>query len=306
MHRSLTFLCSVLIACLFAMTAPEAVFAQKKTAKPKLDINNPDDALKADRKLNSSLKDGEPGVYWWYGNVYSRVPGEKDRLLFTYQAMNIRASKGFSDPQKGYGYRSVSREVLFYMDPQSGQILRTWKNPWTDKDVEVLHINNDPVNMRAPAYARGSERGDYKLRGKFKDGMYMHVSEVPLFYNNPLAGDYQDYVGGTYQAMEVFFTSCSEEELLDATKDKVENVVISWCRFSKWLPWMEMGDRVGQMIFTGTGKKIKSWDDLPDVVKDEIRQNYPAYASAPPLDDSRPNETSWTVFKKHMEKKKGN
>ena len=84
--------------------------AQKtKTLAPLLDLNNPDDALKADRKVGSSAKDGEECVYYWEGNVYTRIAGERDRLLFHYWGMNIRASKGFQDSVKGYGYRQVSR-----------------------------------------------------------------------------------------------------------------------------------------------------------------------------------------------------
>jgi hypothetical protein len=282
----------------------EPIQAQKKSKTPKkLDLNNPEDALKADRKLGSSLIDGEPVIYWWYGNVFSRVPGEKDRLLFTYQAMNIRASKTFNDPQKGYGYRQVSKELLLYMDPQTGAVLKTWKNPFTNEENEVVHIANDPVNMRAPTFAKG-EKGDYKFRGTIQDGTVLLLTEVPLFYTNPLGGEYQEFVGGTYQAMEIFYFSVSEDELLNAEKNTAENAVVSWCRVSKWLPWMKMNDRMGQMIFTGHGKKLKNFESLPEVLKQEIKTNYPEYATPPALDDARPNETSWTYFKKYIEKKK--
>ena len=35
--------------------------------------------------------------------------------------------------------------------------------------------------------------------------------------------------------------------------------------------------------------------------KDEIATNYPVYRTPPPGDDARPNETSWTYFKKAVE-----
>ena len=45
------------------------------------------------------------------------------------------------------GYRVYSREVLFYLDPQTGEILQEWANPFLDgRKVEVVHIQNDPVN----------------------------------------------------------------------------------------------------------------------------------------------------------------
>jgi hypothetical protein len=270
---------------------------------PQLDLNNPDDAVKADRKIASSLKDGEECVYYWEGNVYTRIAGEKDRLLFHYWGMNIRTSKGFQDSAKGYGYRHVSRELLIYLDPKTGEVVRTWKNPWTNEDVDILHVANDPVNGRGVTWAKG-EKGNFKFRGQELEGKYMQTSEVPLFYENPLAGEYQDYVGGTYHAMEIFNFIIDKDDLLDATKN-VAYPVIAWSRISKFLPWLKMGDRQGYMIFSGTGKKMKAgFAGLPEAFKKEIALNYPEYNHAPPTDDARPNETSWTYFKKKMAEKK--
>jgi len=291
----------LLVLCLCCATVGEMA-AQKKPKK--LDPTKPEEALKIMRKLTASLKDGEECTFWWEGNVFSRVPGEKDRLLFYYQGMNVRATKGFQDSAKGYGYRHVSREVLFYMDPKTKQVVRKWTNPWTNKEVDVVHVSNDPVNS-PPMYANANtaERA-FKLPGRFFNGTYFLTSEVPLFYTNPLGGEYQEYVGGTYQAMEIFNFTVSEDELLNAEKDRADNVTVAWSRISKWLPWMEMGDRMGYLIFSGNGKKIPSWNDMPEEIKAEIKANYAAYEHAPPLDDSRPNETSWTHFKKVIDQKK--
>ena len=279
------------------------IFAQKtKTIAPLLDLNNPDDALKADRKVGSSAKDGEECVYYWEGNVYTRIAGERDRLLFHYWGMNIRTSKSFQDSVKGYGYRQVSRELLIYLDPKTREVVKTWKNPWTNEEVEVIHIANDPVNQ-GMNWAKG-ERGNYKFRGQELEGKFMQTAEIPLFYENPLAGDYQEYIGGTYHAMEIFNFIVDKDELLDATKD-VAYPVIAWSRVSKFLPWMKMGDKQGYMIFSGTGKKLKGgFDAIPDGLKKEIASNYPTYNHAPPTDDTRPNETSWTYFKKKMAEKR--
>jgi hypothetical protein len=72
---------------------------------------------------------------------------------------------------------------------------------------------------------------------------------------------------------------------------------VSWVRISDWMPWMKMRGRQGQMVFNAMGSKLKSWDELPAVIKDEIRANYPIYTAPPPLDDARANATTWTVFK---------
>ncbi|MDO8835164.1 MAG: DUF1838 family protein [Vicinamibacterales bacterium] len=270
-------------------------------AQQRLDLKNPDDAVKAMRKFQSSLVDGKPVFYWWQGSIYSRVPGEKDRLLFTYQGMNVRASTTLVEPGRGYGYRQVSREILIYLDPATQQVLRTWKNPWTGKENEIVHVANDPVNSR-PMFAQGPG-GPMKWPGFFKDGQGFLAMEIPLFYTNPMGGDYQPYVGNDYQAMEIFNFFFPESQLLDANTD-MPDVAVSWARISGWLPWMEMGSRVGQMIYNGVGRRLDSWDALPEVLKAEIKANYPEYQVPPSVGDTRPNETSWTYFKKMVDKKR--
>lgn len=82
------------------------------------------------------------------------------------------------------------------MNPKTKQILKTWQNSFTGKEVEVLHIANDPVNQ--PAIFAKTPGLEYKFCGRVNDGYFFQLFEVPLFYTNPLAGEFQDQVGGTY------------------------------------------------------------------------------------------------------------
>jgi hypothetical protein len=283
-----------MLCCGFVLALTAGARAQQR-----LDLNKPDEALKANQKIHCSLVDGKPATFWWRGSAYSRVPGERDRVLFNVEGMNVRACKAINDPERGYGYRLVSREILLYLDPETNQVLRKWKNPWTGQEVEVVHVANDPVNQ-GPVFAQNR----YKFNGTFKNGRFWTSAEVPLFYKNPLGGEYQDYVGGTYHAMEMFNFFGYEKDLLDASKDGATDISVSWHRVAEWLPWLEMGDRPGMMIIVAAGKRLAKWDDLTELMKNEIKLSYPDYTAPPPLDDKRPNETSWTYFKKLLEKKK--
>ena len=64
---------------------------------------------------------------------------------------------------------------------------------------------------------------------------------------------------------------------------------------------MKMRGRQGQLVFNAMGNKLKTFEELPKVLKDEIALNFPAYTAPPPSDDARPNETTWTVFKKQVD-----
>jgi hypothetical protein len=53
------------------------------------------------------------------------------------------------------------------------------------------------------------------------------------------------------------------------------------------------------MVFNAVGQTMANGiDGLPQVLQDEIATNYPDYVTPPPLNDARPNETSWTYFRK--------
>ena len=268
-------------------------------AAQSIDIDTPEGALMAMRKIQCSLVDGEPTVYFFEGNAFSRIPGERDRLLFSYQAFNVRACVSTPDG----GFRIVSREALFYQDPRTGEVVDTWTNPWTDEDVEVLHVANDPVNN---GFAPEGRRGPFSLGATFADGTGWLRFEVPLFYTNPLGGDYQEYVGGTYQAIEMFTFFFDAADVASADDDVAEGTTVAWSRVAQWLPWMKMGGRVGYMVFSGAGKRLEGgYADLPADVRSVVEARYPAYTEPPPLDDDRPNATSWTVFKQHIDARRG-
>ncbi|MFK7957680.1 MAG: DUF1838 family protein [Lysobacterales bacterium] len=247
----------------------------------------------------------EPGVtrYGFFeGRAYSRVLGEKDRHMFNLMGVNVRQCRVDKDATRGRSFRSVSREIMVYMDPATGEVIDTWDNPWTGETIKVLHVANDPVNMRGPRFEfeeDGSSNLSMKLR-RYGE-VTARSSEIPLFYTNPLGGDYQPYVGGTYHAMEIFDSFYNSKRLLNNRTKSLGQSHLGWVRVAKWLPWLKMGDRPGWMIFNATGFSTFERDELPEQLVKIMDERYPEYWTPPPLDDSRPNETSWTVFKKYIE-----
>jgi hypothetical protein len=126
------------------------------------------------------------------------------------------------------------------------------------------------------------------------------VSTVPLFYSNPLAGDYQQEIGGLYHATEMFSFSGKTADLLDTSRNFTD-ATVTWSRMSDWLPWMKMAGREGMIYFHTAGRKLARYEDVSQLMRDEIAKSYPDYRNPPPVTDQRPNETSWTYFKKVRE-----
>lgn len=286
------------LACAAMAFAGMGMAAEART----LDPNVPEDAVEISKRLQCGEADGEPAVYYWSGRGYSRVRGERDRHLFNLEGMNIRQCVSVTDPERGTGYRQVSREIMLYTDPETGEVLREWENPWTGETVEVMHVANDPVNMRAPNFPIRSDGSPYTISTYRQVGEWVLIPfEVPLFYTNPLAGAYQEYVGNMYQAMEIFDFAASADDILDSN-NATAYPTVSWVRVAAWLPWMRMRSRDGQMIFNAVGAKLRGgYDELPEVLRNEIAANYPEYNAPPPGDDARPNATTWTVFREMID-----
>lgn len=267
-------------------------------ALAELDPSKPSDAMTISRKIACSTVDGEAVTYNWFGNLFVRKQGEKDKRLFAIEGMNIRQCTAVSDEKRGDGYKLVSREIMLYKDPETGEVLSTWANPWTGETVDVLHVANDPVNFAE--YEVGRDGQPARWSGVVEGDSWRQTTTVPLFYPNPLAGDYQREIGGTYHATEMFNFFGDSADLL-AEDTTTANIHVGWVRMSTWLPWMNMQGREGLLYVHASGKKLDSWEQLSDVMKAEIRQHYPDYVDAPPTDDARRNETSWIYYKRLKE-----
>ena len=264
----------------------------------KIDLESPEGALMAMRKVQCSLIEAKPVTYYWFGRAYSRRMGERDKLLFHVEGMNIRTCTTVQNEKRGLGYKMVSRELLLYKDPKTGEVLKTWENPWTGEEVEVMHVANDPVNHSG--YVVGYDGKPYSFAGDILDDRFQMSFTVPLFYPNPLASEYQQEIGGTYHATEMFNFLGRTGELTDPAEDTTD-VAVGWARMSDWLPWMKMQGRDGVIYMHTAGRKVRDFNDMSETMLNEIETYYPDYTMPPPVNDDRKNVTSWMYYKRVKE-----
>jgi hypothetical protein len=262
-------------------------------------VSKDTDAAKYKDYLNDFMRvrgdaAGKDVVYYWSGTVYSFVPGEKKQELFKFEGFNNAKTVVTEE-----GFELLTREAAFYEDPKTGAIIEKWSNPFTKKEVPVVQIWNDPVNqdISFPAeylpyiekFLPSSDLGDTRC---------FNMDIFP-FYPSPLADkQYTAYSqSDTYQAGE-FFQFFTNKADLDNKKLTTVPTFISWTRISPWMPFMQMGNKPGNLIFVCRGMKLENgYTDLPANIKTYVENNHPEYKN-PPDKWSEPNETSWTYFKK--------
>ena len=66
-------------------------------------------------------------------------------------------------------------------------------------------------------------------------------------------------------------------------------------------PGERMSDYPGLMVFNATGFSTFDEKKIPPKLRQILETRYPTYLAPPPLDDARPNETTWTITKKAID-----
>ena len=270
-----------------------------------LNLYDRQDNLYAWRKTRGSLNPDEDVVFYWVGSVYNVVAKDPEDYtqrggitfeepLFRFEGFNVAriAEVGPDD------YMMLSREVSVYQDPRTGRPLDCWRNTLLEGSpkVSVMHVANDPVNF-------GVGNVEFMELGN----RVSFFSDVLLAYRSPLAGntEYADYsAGDVYQSNELFNFYASRDDLENEDLDSVP-VEISWTRVGQYLPWMQMGDLPGQLVYHVRGYKLPNGiDDLPPSLREWTETAAgETFLRAPeevPLGYS-PNATTWRVFKSQFD-----
>ena len=105
--------------------------SQTACASEKIDLSTPQGAIAASRKIHCSTTDNKPIFFSWEGKAYSHRMGEADKHLFNIAGMNVRQCVTVKDKVRGDGYRLVSREIMLYVDPKTGEPPRDLAQPIT-------------------------------------------------------------------------------------------------------------------------------------------------------------------------------
>lgn len=266
-------------------------------AAPALDLSKPEDSYQAMLRVVGDLS-GKPVFKDWDATIFAQLPGEKARPILR----TIGFNAGRLIKQADGSYHWVTREVSFYVDLKTGQIIDSWANPFNGKTVKVVQVANDPVSNKFPLVEPGKPNpfaafSKFEVRG---DVAWMRW-DVPLKYPNELKpADYpEESHGDTYIASEHFhfFVATAEAQ---ADKPTSTATHYSWFRTGPWLPWMRMGTTPGVLLYSGNGRKYDSFEALPEQLREYTRKHYPKFMDAP-TSFYQPNETSWSYYRKLRE-----
>lgn len=243
---------------------------------PELDLEDPETNFNAMLKIRGDIS-GKDFFFGFPGQVWAMVPQEGNYRCFRTFGLGAGRIEEVEE-----GWRIYNREVLYYLDPDTGEILNEWSNPFLGgKKVEVFHIANDPVNG---VFAR---KGNPVLSPPYPYVTYGDVIafqwDFYIFKPADLKRDeYPLYSSGDMdQHAELWGIQGRKSDVLnpDITSGQCS---LSWSRVAGWLPFMQMGNSPGFMTFHSQCVKLLGGvTELPRYILDHTEKHYPKYLEAP-------------------------
>jgi hypothetical protein len=223
-----------------------------------IDFKNPKWNRDTYVRLDADLDPSREKVGWVRGKAFGVRDNEKIRTLFDVDGFSVVRTQRLPDGS----WRRLLREVMFYRDPETHEILKTWHNPYTDETVRIVPIANDPFNYTISEFA--PEPPSYGGLNKDKparkpllldwehgaDGTLVLRTGVDMMYPSALQPDKwpRESAGPMNRVSEHFVYVFKRA---DAENPRLTHIPHqgSWARVTPWLPWMLMGQAPGHVNY---------------------------------------------------------
>lgn len=258
------------LGVLGAATAPSMALgsevAMQMPPAHALDQKNPDHILLILRKLAHSL--GNEPIFWWirttrYGLVdsaFTPLWGQNGGAIFVTQDTDIDDT-----------YEAAVIIINFNIDPQTGEPIDTFRNPYTNENMELQAFGGtDPI--RVTYRSRG---GESEARPAAPPGYKITASRLPVgpalieaddvwvrsdnvFRMEPTSPD-------RGRLIQVNDWSTYHGSLKDVTNPDIASAPATWAfnDINTWPSWMNMEDRPGNYLARGMGRKVFAIRDMP-------------------------------------------
>ena len=269
--------------------------AETAPAKKELVLNYKDPKWNRDAlaRIHGNLDFSKEKIGWFKGKAIGVVPGKKNLEICGFEGFSVTRLL----PWPNGAYRKLLREVGFYTDLKTGEILEELKNPYTGEIVRTVPIANDPFNFtieefwpeppsygglndddkppRIPMIKKWQEKGDTVLL----------ESDIHLFYPSALQPDKwpRESSGPMNRVSEMFRYIIDRNQLGDPDNTSVE-FFGSWVRETPWFPWLLMDGAPGHCMYVCDQGAWDHWDFIPQNILDAAKAIDPKFLSAPTED----------------------
>jgi hypothetical protein len=241
-------------------------------------------------RVQGDTKPGSQLYGYASGTVIGVREGERLRPLFGFRVFSaFRLVK-----QPDNSYQRLLRELVFYTDPQTGEILDSWDNPYTKERVRVVDVANDPFNVVFSEYypdppTYGGLNKEKPPRRPlilpwqmWPNDTVVLETDIHLYYPSALQPDKwpRESSGPMSRVSELFRYFMRAEDMANPKLTHVPHNGV-WARVTPWLPWMLMGQEPGHILYQGMFTTAHDTSEIPENVLQRVKAKYPQYMNAP-------------------------
>lgn len=255
-----------------AVAAPGVASAAAPAFVTKIDFKDPKWNRDTYARMDGDLDPAKEKLGWLKGIAYGVRENERVRPLVGVEGFSFTRIKRLPDGS----WRRLLREIVFYRDLETGKILDSWRNPYTNEDVRVVPIANDPFNYtisdtvpQPPSY--GGLQTEKREPKPFlldwsngPDGTLICRTGIDMMYPNALQPDKwpRESSGPMNRVSEHFIYTIKRK---DVENPQLTNLPLigAWSRVTPWLPWMLMGSAPGHVSYFTNFATVKGVADLP-------------------------------------------
>ncbi len=258
------------VAAASAATAT-ATAASRFNFRTKIDFMDPIWNRDTYARIDGDVDPTKEKCGWLRGKAFGVRDNEKIRPLFIAEGFSFTRIKRLEDGS----WRRLLREIVFYRDIETGKILETWNNPYTNETVRVVPIANDPFNFTIadhfqdpPSYG-GLQTEKRPRRPYLQDwqegpnGTLILSTDIDMIYPNAMQPDKwpRESSGVMNRVSEHFIYTVERKDVENPNLTHIPHYG-AWTRITPWLPWMLMGQAPGHITY------FTSFQTMPNGEKD--------------------------------------
>ncbi len=225
-------------------------------------------------------------VFWWlqgvkYGQVGTTLTPLYTNLVGTIQRVQPTADGGFD---------MTMLEMVIILDVDGRAPLSAWTNPYTG---EVLPVSFRPVGPTNIHYRADDSRVTPKELGgaKLESEASIHPPVIvgdDVFMSEVIrARVYRPEREEPFEVNDMSHYHGSLSELVDP-EITMASATVSFAEVTGWQSWMKMGSRPGNLTSRTFGRKVSSFDMMPEKWRTLLAEKAPEIAANPAASLDRP------------------
>ena len=261
-----------------------------QAAKMPMRFDDPEWNRDAYARLVGTMDFGKVKYGWYGGTVMGMRDNEPLKPLMGFEGFSATRLIDNGDGS----YQKLLRELVYYKDLQTGEVLESWLNPYTNEVVNVVPVTNDPFNIVIEKYyPKGPSYGGLRKQNKERRPMILPfkiisddtvalATDIHLYYPSALQPDEwpRESAGDFVRVSEMFRYVIPRDQLENPSLKSIE-FTGAWSRVNPWMPWMLMGQTAGNTMYMGTMGGYNNLDMLSPQVRAYAMKHHPMYFDAP-------------------------